>query len=104
MTKVERSICKSNISFAQAVEQLLLVFGSSAMNSHGSHKQRLCQRIGKSQSRAVREPGETGFTQFEYRLSGKWLELLREVAPNVTRVAVIRGPRLGCGIDWAVLP
>src|SRR5262249_31566508 len=57
MTKVERSICKSNILFAQAVEQLLLVFGSSAMNSHGSHKQRLCQRIGKSQSRAVREPG-----------------------------------------------
>src|SRR5215472_3954147 len=57
MTKVERSICKSNILFAQAVEQLLLVFGSSAMNFHGSHKQRLCQRIGKSQSRAVREPG-----------------------------------------------
>src|SRR5262245_11262418 len=57
MTKVERSICKSNILFAQAVEQLLLVFGSSAMNSHGSHKQCLCQRIGKSQSRAVREPG-----------------------------------------------
>src|SRR5262249_57499736 len=57
MTKVERSICKSNILFAQAVEQLLLVFGSSAMNFHGSHKQRLCQRIGKSQSRAVRETG-----------------------------------------------
>src|SRR5215471_10384751 len=57
MTKVERSICKSNILFAQAVEQLSLVFGSSAMNSHGSHKQRLWQRVGKSQSRAVREPG-----------------------------------------------
>jgi putative ABC transport system substrate-binding protein len=32
----------------------------------------------------------TGFTQFEYSLSAKWLELLKEVAPRVTRVAVIR--------------
>jgi hypothetical protein len=34
----------------------------------------------------------TGFTQFEYSLSGKWLELLREVAPQVRRVGVIRDP------------
>ena len=32
----------------------------------------------------------TGFMLFEYSLSGKWLELLKEIAPNVTRVAVIR--------------
>ena len=32
----------------------------------------------------------TGFTQFEYGMSGKWLELLKEIAPNVTRVAVLR--------------
>jgi putative tryptophan/tyrosine transport system substrate-binding protein len=32
----------------------------------------------------------TGFTVFEYSISGKWLELLKEVAPNVNRVAVIR--------------
>src|SRR5262249_1512923 len=30
----------------------------------------------------------TGFTSFEYSLSGKWLELLKEIAPNLTRVAV----------------
>src|SRR5215469_13738256 len=30
----------------------------------------------------------TGFTAFEYSLSGKWLELLKEIAPNLTRVAV----------------
>jgi putative tryptophan/tyrosine transport system substrate-binding protein len=35
----------------------------------------------------------TGFTLFEYGLSGKWLELLREVAPHVTRTAVLRDPR-----------
>jgi putative tryptophan/tyrosine transport system substrate-binding protein len=32
----------------------------------------------------------TGFTVFEYSISGKWLELLKEIAPKVTRVAVIR--------------
>jgi ABC-type uncharacterized transport system substrate-binding protein len=32
----------------------------------------------------------TGFMQFEYTLSGKWLELLKQIAPSVTRVAVIR--------------
>ena len=32
----------------------------------------------------------TGFSAFEYSLSGKWLELLKEIAPNLTRVAVVR--------------
>src|SRR5262249_18403793 len=32
----------------------------------------------------------TGFTNFEYGLSGKWLELLKEIAPSVTRAAVLR--------------
>src|SRR5215510_8967941 len=32
----------------------------------------------------------TGFIQFEYSLSGKWLELLKEIAPDATRVAVLR--------------
>ena len=46
----------------------------------------------------------TGFTQFEYRISGKWLELLKEVAPSVSRVAVIRDPRIGYGIgQFAVI-
>ena len=34
----------------------------------------------------------TGFSAFEYSLSGKWLELLKEIAPNLTRVAVLRDP------------
>jgi ABC-type uncharacterized transport system substrate-binding protein len=34
----------------------------------------------------------TGFMQYEYGLSGKWLELLKEIAPHVTRAAVIREP------------
>jgi putative ABC transport system substrate-binding protein len=34
----------------------------------------------------------TGFTTFEYEIGAKWLELLKEIAPNVTRVGVIREP------------
>jgi len=34
----------------------------------------------------------TGFTNFEFGISGKWLELLKQIAPRVTRVAVIRDP------------
>ncbi len=34
----------------------------------------------------------TGFTNFEFGISGKWLELLKQIAPSVTRVAVIRDP------------
>ena len=40
----------------------------------------------------------TGFTAFEYSLSGKWLELLKEIAPNLTRVAVLRDPSSATGI------
>ena len=40
----------------------------------------------------------TGFMPFEYSLSGKWLELLKEIAPGVTRVAVLRDPAIPTGI------
>ena len=40
----------------------------------------------------------TGFTALEYGLSGKWLELLKEIASNVERVAVLRDPRIASGI------
>jgi putative tryptophan/tyrosine transport system substrate-binding protein len=39
----------------------------------------------------------TGFTVFEYGISGKWLELLKEIAPSVTRVAVLRDPAIAAG-------
>src|SRR5262245_44652430 len=40
----------------------------------------------------------TGFVQFEYGLSAKWLELLKEIVPGVTRVAVLREPGLTAAI------
>jgi len=40
----------------------------------------------------------TGFLAFEYSLSAKWLELLKEIVPSVTRVAVLRDPDIASGI------
>jgi putative tryptophan/tyrosine transport system substrate-binding protein len=40
----------------------------------------------------------TGFTAFEYTIGAKWLELLKEIAPHVTRVAVLRDPSNAAGI------
>jgi putative ABC transport system substrate-binding protein len=40
----------------------------------------------------------TGFTTFEYGLSGKWLELLKQIAPGMTRAAVLRDPAIASGI------
>jgi len=40
----------------------------------------------------------TGFLQFEYGLSAKWLELLKEIAPGVTRAAVLRDPAITAGV------
>jgi len=39
----------------------------------------------------------TGFVQFDYGISGKWLELLKEIAPGVARVAVLRDPATTAG-------
>ena len=39
----------------------------------------------------------TGFTMFEFGMSGKWMELLKQIAPRATRVAVLRDPTAACG-------
>jgi ABC-type uncharacterized transport system substrate-binding protein len=46
----------------------------------------------------------TGFMMFEYNLCGKWLELLKEIAPSVTHAAVLRDPTFGLGVgQFAVI-
>jgi ABC-type uncharacterized transport system substrate-binding protein len=40
----------------------------------------------------------TGFMNFEFSLSGKWPELLKQIAPDVTRAAVIRDPAIASGL------
>ena len=62
--------------------------------------------VGAGFVESLAHPGgnATGFTSIEYGTSGKWLELLREIAPRVTRVAVLRDPTLPAGISqFAVL-
>ena len=48
---------------------------------------------------SMARPGRnaTGFTPFEYGVSAKWLELLKEIAPRVTRAAVVRDPAIPTG-------
>src|SRR5262249_46602225 len=60
---------------------------------HATDRVRKCGRPGRRRLR--REPARpggngTGFIQFESSLSGKWLQLLKEIAPGVTRAAVLR--------------
>jgi putative ABC transport system substrate-binding protein len=62
--------------------------------------------VGTGTVKSMARPGgnATGFTQFEYSLSAKWLELLREVVPRATRVGVVRERRGPVSLgQWAVI-
>jgi putative tryptophan/tyrosine transport system substrate-binding protein len=62
--------------------------------------------VGAGFVESMARPGghATGFIQFEYSLSGKWLELLKEIAPGATRAAVLRDPAITAGIgQFAVI-
>ena len=62
--------------------------------------------VGNGYVASLARPGgnATGFVQFEYSLSGKWPELLKEIAPRVARVAILRDPSTAAGIgQWAVI-
>jgi putative tryptophan/tyrosine transport system substrate-binding protein len=55
--------------------------------------------VGGGYVESLSRPGTnaTGFASFEFSMSGKWLELLKEIAPDVKRVAVIRDPSVPAG-------
>jgi len=62
--------------------------------------------VGSGLVESLSRPGgnATGFLLFEYDLSAKWLELLKEIAPGVTRAAVLRDPAAMAGIgQFAVI-
>jgi len=62
--------------------------------------------VGSGFVNSLSQPGgnATGFMQFEYSLSGKWLELLKQMAPNVTRAAILWDPTIPAGIgQFAVI-
>jgi len=56
--------------------------------------------VGAGFVKSLARPGgnSTGFASFEYSVAGKWLELLKEIAPRVTRAAVLRDPTIASGI------
>jgi ABC-type uncharacterized transport system substrate-binding protein len=56
--------------------------------------------VGAGYVNSLARPGgnATGFSLFEYGIGGKWLELLKQVAPGVTRVAVLRDPAISAGL------
>jgi putative ABC transport system substrate-binding protein len=55
--------------------------------------------VGAGYVKSLARPGGnvTGFANFEYGLSGKWLELLKEITPSMRRAAVVRDPMLTSG-------
>ena len=62
--------------------------------------------VGAGFVRTLARPGGnvTGLMQFEYSVSGKWLELLKQVAPQVTQAAILRDPSISSGIgQFAVI-
>ena len=62
--------------------------------------------VGSGFVESLARPGgnATGFMQFEYNLCAKWLDLLKEIAPGVTRAAVLRDPTISDGIgQFAVI-
>jgi putative ABC transport system substrate-binding protein len=62
--------------------------------------------VGSGYVESLAQPGgnATGFMQFEYGLSAKWLELLKQVVPGVTRAAVLWDPAITAGIgQFAVI-
>ena len=62
--------------------------------------------VGSGFVKSLSRPGgnATGFEMFEYNVCGKWAQLLKEVAPYVTRAAVLRDPKIAAGIgQFAVI-
>ena len=56
--------------------------------------------VGAGFVQSMAKPGGniTGFSNFEYTMSGKWADLLKQISPNVTRALVIRDPTSAAGI------
>jgi ABC-type uncharacterized transport system substrate-binding protein len=62
--------------------------------------------VGAGFVNSLARPGgnATGFLLFEYGISAKWLELLKQIAPATTRVAVVRDPAISAGIgQWSAI-
>ncbi len=62
--------------------------------------------VGAGFVESLSRPGgnATGFVSFDYGIGGKWLELLKETAPGIKRIAALRDPDITAGIgQWSVI-
>jgi putative tryptophan/tyrosine transport system substrate-binding protein len=62
--------------------------------------------VGAGYVESLARPGgnATGFTTFEYGIAAKWLELLKQIAPRLTRAAVLRDPGISAGTgQWGAV-
>jgi putative ABC transport system substrate-binding protein len=78
----------------QATHTVPIVFGS------------IIDPVGAGFVQSLARPGgnATGFILFEYAMSAKWLELLKQIAPSVMRAAVIRDPAIPSGVgQWGAI-
>jgi putative tryptophan/tyrosine transport system substrate-binding protein len=78
-----------------------VILAVATSDPHGAHRIRavVADPVGAGFVESLARPGgnTTGFTAFEYAIAGKWLELLKQIAPNVTRMAVLRDPATSTG-------
>ena len=75
--------------------------GDKAGDAHSADRVRdIVDPVGAGFVDSLARPGgnATGFTTFEYDISAKWVELLKQIVPGVTRVAVLRDPATSSGI------
>ena len=101
------SMRKSAVELVALAPDVILANGSAAMGpllrvtrSVPIVFAAVADPVGAGYVNSLARPGgnATGFVLYEFGLSGKWLELLKEVAPRVTRVAVIRDASVSAGI------
>ena len=99
--------CKYAAELVALTPDIILAFGSANMTSLLQATRTVPivfvavpDPVGAGYVDSLSRPGgnATGFMTFEYSMGGKWLEVLKEIAPSVTRVAVLRDPAISAGI------
>jgi ABC-type uncharacterized transport system substrate-binding protein len=100
------NIRKHAAELAAVAPDVILAFGTSTVGALMQATQTVpivfavvADPVGSGFVDSLARPGGnvTGFMNFEYSMSGKWLELLKEIAPSVTRAAVLRDATQGSG-------
>jgi putative ABC transport system substrate-binding protein len=105
-TSAPAAIRKHAVELVALAPEVILAHGASTVGAllQATHSVPIVSPVfgdpvGAGFAESMARPGGnvTGFMSFEYSMAVKWLELLKETVPNVTRVAVLRDPSQGSG-------